>query len=70
MNTGSPERLPPMDLTWIHWLLESYAFWLKCELIERTGTLEEQSDRLYFSPFVVASHNNAKHTQHLSLIHI
>ncbi len=48
-----------MDLTWIRWLLESYAFWLKCELIERTGTLDEQSERLYFSPFVVASHTNA-----------
>ena len=56
MNTGFPERLPPMDLTWIRWLLDSYAFWLKRELIDRTGTLEEQSERLYCSPFVVASH--------------
>ena len=49
-----------MDLTWIRWLLDSYAFWLKCELIDRTGTLEEQSERLYFAPFVVASHARAE----------
>ncbi len=49
-----------MDLTWIRWLLESHAFWLKRELIERTGTLDEQSERLYLSPFVVASHDNAE----------
>lgn len=60
MNTGSSEPLPPMDLTWIRWLLDSYAFWLKRELIDRTGTLEEQSERLYVSPFVVASHTKAE----------
>lgn len=58
MNAKSLEQLPPMDLTWIRWLLDSYAFWLKRELIDRTGALEEQSERLYFSPFVVASHTN------------
>ena len=58
MNAGFPDRLPPMDLTWIQWLLDSYAFWLKRELIDRTGTFEEQSERLYCSPFVVASHAN------------
>ena len=47
-----------MDLTWIRWLLDSYAFWLKRELIDRTGTLEEQSERLFVAPFVVASHAN------------
>ena len=62
MNTGFPEPLPPMDLTWIRWLLDSYAFWLKRELIDRTGTLEEQSERLYCSPFVVASHAKAQKT--------
>ena len=49
-----------MDLTWIRWLLDSYAFWLKRELIDRTGTLEEQSERLYVAPFVVASHTGAE----------
>ncbi len=49
-----------MDLTWIRWLLDSYAFWLKHELIDRTGTIEGQSERLYVSPFVVASHTNAE----------
>ena len=60
MNAGFPERLPPIDLTWIRWLLDSYAFWLKRELIDRTGTLEEQSERLYLAPFVVASHTKAE----------
>ena len=58
MSAKSPERPPPMDLTWIRWLLDSYAFWLKRELIERTGTLEEQNERLFGAPFVVASHTN------------
>ena len=58
MNAKPPEKLPPMDLTWIRWLLDSYACWLKRELIDRTGTLEEQSERLYVAPFVVASHTN------------
>ena len=52
----SRERLPPMDPIWIRWLLDSHAFWLKRELIERTGGMEEQSRRLFFSPFVVVSH--------------
>ena len=58
MNAKPPDSLPPVDLTWIRWLLDSYAFWLKRELIDRTGTLEAQSERLYFAPFVVASHTN------------
>ena len=49
-----------MDLTWIRWLLDSYGFWLKRDLIDRTGTLEEQSERLFVAPFVVASHTNAE----------
>ena len=49
-----------MDLTWIRWLLDSYAFWLKRELIDRTGTLEEQSERLFVAPSVVASHVKAE----------
>ncbi|MCY3728030.1 MAG: MEKHLA domain-containing protein [Nitrospira sp.] len=60
MSVKSPEKLPPMDLTWIRWLLDSYASWLKRELIDRTGTLEEQSERLFVAPFVVASHTNAE----------
>ncbi len=59
MSATFPEPLPPMDLTWIRWLLDSYAFWLKRELIDRTGTPEEQSERLYCAPFVVASHTGA-----------
>ena len=60
MNTGISEPLPPMDLIWIRWLLDSYACWLKRELIDRTGAIEEQSERLFVAPFVVASHTNAE----------
>ncbi|MCY3955556.1 MAG: MEKHLA domain-containing protein [Nitrospira sp.] len=60
MSVNSPEHLPSMDLTWIRWLLDSYGFWLKRDLIDRTGTLEEQSERLFVAPFVVASHTNAE----------
>lgn len=60
MNAKHTKRLPPMDLTWIRWLLDSYACWLRRELIDRTGTLEEQGERLYVAPFVVASHTKAE----------
>ena len=55
-----PQPMPAMDLTWMRWLLDSYAFWLKRDLVERTGTLDEQCRRLFFSPFVVVSHANAE----------
>ena len=48
--------LPPLDPTWIQWLLDSYAFWLKRELIDRTGSMDEQGRRLFLAPFVVVSH--------------
>ena len=58
MNAKPPKQLPPMDLTWVRWLLDSYAGWLKRELIDRAGTIEAQSERLYVARFVVASHTN------------
>ena len=45
-----------MGLTWIRWLLDSYALWLKRELVDRGGSLDEQSRRLFLAPFVVVSH--------------
>ena len=45
-----------MDLTWIQWLLDSHALWLKRELIDRGGGIEAQSQRLFQAPFVVVSH--------------
>ena len=45
-----------MDLDWIRWLLDSYAFWLERELVERTGSMDQQSRRLFVAPFVVVSH--------------
>ncbi len=54
--TGSLDRFSPMDLAWIRWLLDSYALWLKRELIDRSGDMEEQSERLFLAPFAVVSH--------------
>ena len=45
-----------MDLTWIQWLLDSHALWLKRELIDRGGDIEAESQRLFQAPFVVVSH--------------
>ncbi|MDE0031929.1 MAG: MEKHLA domain-containing protein [Deltaproteobacteria bacterium] len=54
--TGSPDRFSTMDLAWIRWLLDSHALWLKQELIDRSGDIEEQSERLFLAPFAVMSH--------------
>lgn len=50
---------PPIDRIWIRWLPDSYALWLKRELIERSGNIEAQSQRLFVAPFVVVSHLNS-----------
>ncbi len=49
-----------MHLTWIRWLLDSYALWLKRELIDRSGDVEAQSKRLFQAPFVVVSHRDSE----------
>ena len=41
---------------WCQYLLDSYAYWVKQELVDRNGTPLEQAERLFNSPFVVASH--------------
>ena len=46
----------PRVITWIQWLLNSYAKFLNQDLISRQGTDLEQAERLFKSPFVVASH--------------
>ena len=48
-----------MDLDWIRWLLDSYAFWLKRELVARNGSMYQQNRRLFVAPFVVVSHADA-----------
>ena len=58
--TGSSDRLPAMDLTWIRWLLDSYALWLERELIDRNGSIDDQSVRLFLAPFVVVSHADSE----------
>jgi len=41
---------------WTQNLLDSYAYWLKKELIPRQGTSLEQAECLFTCPFVVVSH--------------
>ncbi len=59
-STDGSDATPPMDLAWTGWLLDSYALWLKRDLIERAGSLDEQSVRLFHAPFVVVSHADAE----------
>ncbi len=46
----------PWIVEWTQYLLDSYGRLIKQELITREGTPREQSERLFTSPFVVASH--------------
>lgn len=52
----SSERKTLHTIEWCQYLLDSYAQCLQQELIERYGTPLEQAERLFDSPFVVASH--------------
>jgi len=46
----------PWVIEWSQYLLNNYARLVKEELINRAGTSQEQAERLFQSPFVVASH--------------
>lgn len=46
----------PWVVEWIQYLLNSYVYLVKEELIPRGGTPVEQAEHLFKSPFVVASH--------------
>jgi len=46
----------PKTIQWTQYLLDSYALLVKQELISRDGTPTDQTERLFNSPFVVASH--------------
>jgi len=46
----------PWVVKWTQDLLDSYAHWLKEELIPRHGTSLEQAERVFTCPFVVVSH--------------
>jgi hypothetical protein len=55
-HTMQTDWTHPDIVQWCQYLLDSYAHWVKQELIERTGTPLEQAERLFDSTFVVASH--------------
>ena len=46
----------PEIVQWSQYLLDSYAYWVKQELIDRSGTSLEQSERLFRNPCIVVSH--------------
>ncbi len=46
----------PQIVQWTQHLLDSYALLVNQELIPRNGTLLDQAERIFNSPFVVASH--------------
>jgi len=46
----------PQVVQWCQYLLDSYAQWVKQELIQRDGSPLEQAERLFNSAFVVVSH--------------
>jgi hypothetical protein len=46
----------PWAIEWTQYLLDSYVRLVNKELIIREGTTQEQAERLFTSPFVVASH--------------
>ena len=51
MSIGPADRISQTEL-----LLNSYRHWLGHELLDRSGTLAEQAERLWKAPFVVVSH--------------
>ncbi len=55
-----PKSPPLVDPEWIQWLLDSHTLWLKRELIDRSGDVEAQSERLFQAPFVVVSHADSE----------
>ena len=46
----------PWVIEWTQYLLDSYVRLVNKELIIREGTTQEQAERLFTNPFVVASH--------------
>lgn len=51
-----PAWLNDQVLSWIALVLNSYVHWTGVELLNRTGSRREQTQRLFSVPFVVASH--------------
>lgn len=50
--------LNPATVQWCQFLLDSYYHWVKQELIPRHGSILQQAERLFYSKFVVASHDS------------
>lgn len=55
----SPWQIPSV-IQWSQTILDAYATLLHRELIPREGSPLEQSERLFHSPFVVASHGTGE----------
>jgi hypothetical protein len=46
----------PEEIDWAQLLLKSFHHWTGRELIERTGSIDQEARELFYSPFVVVSH--------------
>ena len=53
---SSLDLMPPEWITHSGLMLDSYRHWLRCDLLERTGSLEADAVALFEAPFVVVSH--------------
>lgn len=56
----NPPWQQPEWITQTQIILDSFAKLLNRDLIDRSGSEEEQSQRLFEAPFVVVSHNTAE----------
>ena len=52
----SPIWAHPSALVWTQNLLDSYRYWTGRELLDRSGSIEDQARALFGAPFVVVSH--------------
>lgn len=52
------KQVPPVDVAWVQRLLDSHALWLNQELIDLSGDIGAQSERLFLAPFVVDEDGN------------
>ncbi|MGH7229867.1 MAG: MEKHLA domain-containing protein [Nitrospiraceae bacterium] len=48
----------PAARGWTQWLLNSFHHWTGRQLIERSGTPQDQASTLFLAPFVVVSHGH------------
>ena len=53
---ASPMWAHPLVIVWTQYLLDSFHHWTGRELLDRSGSFEDQAHALFDAPFVVVSH--------------